>query len=323
MKKIAYGSLLFLLLIVSFGLLVQQGAAAPWNQSDQDLINRGAQLYDDWTKIVSPAPALSGNQPIWNTQTTNTMSGADTWRCVSCHGWDYKGKDGEFRSGPNYTGFPGVFADRTKTAAEIDGFLHGVGNPSHDYSAYLSTSDIEALISFIQNGLIEDNQYIDPVSLKVLGGNLQNGEKLYTGTCAKCHGDDGRQIQFRYEGQDIILGKLAVQDPWRFLHRTRFGTARAPEMVIGAAIGWTAQEGRDVLLYAQTLPTGFEVNGTPSLGEQTPGNVKQPGGPATNIFTGILTALGAMATGVGFAIILGALLVGIILLMVWFLRGRK
>lgn len=323
MKKIASGSLLILILILSFGLFADHGIAAPASQSDQDLIIRGAQLYDDWTKIVTPPPTLARNQPIWDTQKTSTLSGVDTWRCVSCHGWDYKGSSGAFRSGPYFTGFPGVFEDRSKTAAEIDGFLHGVGTSSHDYSAYLSTSDIESLISFIQNGLIEDNQYIDPVSLKVLGGDLQSGQKLYSDTCAKCHGEDGRQIQFRYEGQDINLGKLAVQDPWRFLHRTRFGTARAPEMVIGATLGWTAQEGRDVLLYAQTLPTGLESEGTPSLGEQTPGNVRQPGGPATNIFTGILTALGAMATSAGFAIILGALLIGIILLVVWFLRGRK
>ena len=94
-------------------------------------------------------------------------------------------------------------------------------------------------------------------------------------------------------------------------------------MVIGVNLGWTVEEGRDVLLYAQTLPTGLESSGTPSIGEQTPGSGDQPGGPASNIFTGILTALGAMATGLGFAIILGLVLIGIIFLVVWVLRGRK
>ncbi len=323
MKKFISGSLLLLILILGLSLLVTNGYASPLSKLDAEQVIRGAQLYDDWTKVVVPAPTLTGNQPIWSQQTTSTLGGVDTWRCVSCHGWDYKGSEGAFRSGPNYTGFPGIYAARTKDASELEGILGGANGEAHDFQAYMGDGDVQALVAFIQNGLIEDDEFIDPISLKVLGGDLANGLTLYSGTCAQCHGEDGRQIQFRYEGQNINLGKLAMQDPWRFLHRTRFGTARAPEMVIGANLGWTAQEGRDVLLYAQTLPTGMETANTPSIGEQTPGNAQQPGGPASNIFTGILTALGAIATGLLFAVIIGAILIGIILLVVWFLRGRK
>ena len=323
MKRMFFGSLLILILIIGLGFLVQKGLAAPWNQEDVDQMVRGAQLYDDWTKIVDPLPTLTGSQPIWATQSTNTQSGVDTWRCVSCHGWDYKGDAGAFRAGPNFTGFPGIYDSRSIEFSELEGILAGGTNPDHNFSAYLNSTDVASLGMFIQDGLIDDNEFIDPVSLKVLGGDLKRGNELYTRACTQCHGDDGRKIQFRYEGQDINLGKLAEQDPWRFLHRTRFGTARAPEMVVGAKLGWTAQEGRDVLLYAQTLPTGLEASGTPSIGEQTPGSGKQPGGPASNIFTGILTALGAMATGLGFAVILGLILIGIIFLVVWVLRGRK
>jgi mono/diheme cytochrome c family protein len=323
MKKMVFGSLLILIVVIGLGFLAEKGLAAPWNQEDIEQLVRGAQLYDDWTKIVEPVPTLTGTQPIWSTQSTNTQSGVDTWRCVSCHGWDYKGADGAFRSGPNYTGFPGIYDARAIEFSEFQALMDGSAMPDHNFSAYLNATDVASLGLFIQNGLIDDNEFIDPVSLKVLGGDLQQGNELYTSACASCHGDDGRQIKFRYEGQDINLGKLAVQDPWRFLHRTRFGTARAPEMVIGAKLGWQVEEGRDVLLYAQTLPTGFEISGTPSIGEQTPGSGAQPGGPANSILTGILTALGAMATGLGFAIILGVLLIGIIFIVVWFLRGRK
>lgn len=323
MKRMVFGSLLILIVLIGLGFLVEKGLAAPWNQEDVEQMVRGAQLYDDWTKIVDPVPTLTETQPIWSTQSTNTQSGVDTWRCVSCHGWDYKGADGAFRSGPNFTGFPGIYDSRGIEFSEFQALMDGSANPDHNFSAYLNATDVASLGLFIQNGLIDDNEFIDPVSLKVLGGDLQQGNELYTSACASCHGDDGRQIQFRYEGQDINLGKLAVQDPWRFLHRTRFGTARAPEMVIGAKLGWQVEEGRDVLLYAQTLPTGFETSSTPSIGEQTPGSGAQPGGPANSILTGILTALGAMATGLGFAIILGVLLIGIIFIVVWFLRGRK
>ncbi len=97
MKRMFFGSLLILILIIGLGFLVQKGLAAPWNQEDVDQMVRGAQLYDDWTKIVDPLPTLTGSQPIWATQSTNTQSGVDTWRCVSCHGWDYKGDAGAFR----------------------------------------------------------------------------------------------------------------------------------------------------------------------------------------------------------------------------------
>lgn len=323
MYKKFFGGLLILMVFLGLGLLVQSGSAFSLNQQTDELIIRGGQLYDDWTQLVQPAPSLEGSHPIWGRQTTNTLGGVETYRCVSCHGWDYQGADGAFRSGSNFTGFPGIFDAREQDAGALEDVLRGQTDPEHDFSAYMSSTDLEALAAFIQDGVIDDNIYIDMISLKVLNGDLENGSALYTNACTECHGEDGRLIHFRYEGQDINLGKLAVQDPWRFLHRTRFGTARAPEMVVGANLGWSAQDGRDVLLYAQTLPTGLEDSGQPSIGEQTPGTGEQPGGPATNIFTGILTALGAMATSLGFALVLGAMLVGIIFLVVWFLRGRK
>lgn len=323
MKKIFLSSLLILIVFLVLGLLPGRGAASSINQQVDESVIRGGQLYDDWTKLVDSPPAAGSTHPIWERQTSNTLSGSDTYRCVLCHGWDYQGADGAFRSGAGYTGFPGIYASREMSSEELAGILRGASDKEHDFSAYLTGADIDALVAFIQNGLIDDNLYIDKISLKVLNGDLDNGNTLFNEVCAECHGEDGRLIRFRYEGQEIILGKLAIQDPWRFLHRTRFGTARAPDMAVGAELGWTAQDGRDVLLYAQTLPAELETAGEPSIGEETPGTGKQPGGPASNIFTGILTALGAVATGAGFALVLGAVLIGVLFLLVWILRSRK
>ncbi|MDH5615478.1 MAG: hypothetical protein OEY62_02950, partial [Acidimicrobiia bacterium] len=50
----------------------------------------GGLLYDQWWKVLAlDAPA--DDNPLWASQTTNERSGADTWRCKECHGWDYKG----------------------------------------------------------------------------------------------------------------------------------------------------------------------------------------------------------------------------------------
>ncbi len=316
---------LIVILMLATGLIVFHfQSALAFNtlfQPDEQLV-RGAQLYDDWTQVTGQAPP-EGSHPIWARQTTNTRSGVDTWRCVSCHGWDYQGKDGAFASGANYTGFPGVYDAQSLPLDELKAILSGQKDPQHDFTPYLNDADLTALAIFIRQGVIDDNRFIDPVSLKPIGGDLQNGKALYEQGCASCHGSDGQTITFRYEGQTVSLGTLAVQDPWRFLHRTRFGTARAPQMTIGLNLGWSPQEGRDVLLYAQTFATGLEQPLGPSLGDQPGGIVSQPGGPANNIITGILTALGAMAASLGFAIVLGSLLVGILLLVVWSIRNRK
>jgi len=324
MKKLVLGSLLIVIITIGVLSLPRAGFASSLWQATEEQLVRGAQLFDDWTKLAAPAPALEGSHPIWARQETNTLSGIDTYRCVVCHGWDYQGADGAFRVGSaNFTGFPGIYAARDMDSDDLIDTLTGKTDPEHDFSQYLGSEDLDALAAFIQSGLIDDNLFIDAVSLKVLDGDLENGEKLYSVGCASCHGEDGTTINFRYEGQDIFLGKLAVQDPWRFLHRTRFGTARAPEMTIGTQLGWTEQDGRDVLLYAQTLPTGLEMVEEPSLGEKTPGTGDEPGGPANSLLTGIITAIGALATSLGFAVVLGALLIGVIFLIVWVLRSRN
>jgi mono/diheme cytochrome c family protein len=285
-------------------------------------IPRGGALYDNWF-AAQGIQAPQGDMPLWTRQSTSTQKGPDTWRCITCHGWDYQGKEGAYRSGSNFTGFPGLLSSSQKTTPDqIVEQLKGKSDPAHNFSAYLNDADMKALATFLTTSLIDDSQYIDPITLSVKDGNSQNGRGLYDAQCSSCHGTNGQKIKFRFEGMDASIGTLAVLDPWRFLHKTRFGTPGTP-MVIGYDLGWTAQEGRDVLYYAQSLPSGLEkLQLTPGLtGHETP--PPKVGGPANNFFTSILTALGAMAVGLGFNILIAAFLVGFILLIVWAIRSRK
>jgi thiosulfate dehydrogenase len=291
------------------------------NPQDISPVSLGAQIYDDWTSIIADASVPVGNNPVWSRQTNNTISGIDTWRCVHCHGWDYQGKDGAFRSGSYSTGFPGLLEVSEEDNAYLTAALNGTADAQHNFSTILSEEELTSVITFIQTGLIDDNEFIDIVTRKVIDGNLANGEEKYNQACASCHGEDGTQATFRYEGREIALGTLAVQDPWRFLHRTRFGTARAPDMPIGYELGWTPEDGRDVVYYVQSsMPSGFEVPDSEPVDIEPVANL---GGPAQNWFSGIVTAFGAMATSLGFAVLLGAFFIGIILLLVWFLRSRQ
>lgn len=320
LKPICSLIMILILLVIGFAF-TQVSVSASTYQQESDPVSLGAQIYDDWTSVLADAPLPVGDHPIWSRQTNNTISGIDTWRCVNCHGWDYQGKEGAYKSGPYSTGFPSLLEASSESSVYLVGALSGGNDAQHDFSSLMSEDELNSVVAFIQGGVIDDNQYIDIFTRKIIEGNLSNGEEKYKEACASCHGEDGTQATFRFEGREVALGTLAVQDPWRFLHRTRFGTARAPEMPIGYDLGWTAEDGRDVAYYVQSsFPTGFEVAESEPIDIEPVANL---GGPAQNWFSGIATAFGAMATSLGFAILLGALFVGIILLLVWLLRSRR
>jgi len=284
-------------------------------------IVRGAQLYDKWYAVLG-VDAPAGNMPIWNRQSTNTLSGPDTWRCSECHGWDYRGNQGEYRSGSHYTGFPDLLTlVQSLTVEDIVNHLNGDLDPAHNFSLYLDEASINQLAVFLENGIIDDSRYINPISLRVIDPDITHGQDLYQSTCQKCHGADGTTIVFRTSGIIEYLGSIANRDPWRFLHRTRFGVA-GTDMPIGYDLGWNPEDGRDLLAFAQTLPTGGEIVGEPTPNPQST-SAPLLGGPARNLWTGILTSLGTI---LGMGVVAGAFIGGFILMaviVVTFLRARS
>jgi thiosulfate dehydrogenase len=288
--------------------------------SPDDLIN-GAILFDRWYAALGQL-APEGDMPIWGRQSTNSRSGPDTWRCVECHGWDYKGSQGAYASGSHFTGFPNISAlVPNLSEQEIVDHLKGSKDPAHDFSSYMDDASLGKLAIFLKFGLIDDDQFIDDVSLNVIGGDQEHGKTLYEQVCANCHGADGALIVFRTEGVDENLGSVASRDPWRFLHRTRFGVAGV-DMPVGAKLGWSAEDGRDVLAYVQTLPAG-EISPTPEPASalETPSS-PIGGPPAASILGGMFTGLGSIFLVCLASFVFLGLLVGIGALVVSALRKR-
>ncbi len=314
-------SAIVIILIGAVSLLVAGGVLAADATPTQDDIIRGAQLYDKWYAVLGVDPP-TGNMPIWSRQSTNTRSGADTWRCSECHGWDYRGSQGEYQAGSHYTGFPDLWTlVEGLTVDEIVSHLKGSLDPAHNFSTYLDDASLTQLANFLKFGIIDDATYIDPISLRVIDPNYTHGQSMYQSTCMACHGEDGKNIVFQIEGIDEYLGSVANRDPWRFLHRTRFGVA-GTDMPIGMTLGWQPSDGRDILVYAQTLPTGGEIISEPTRNPQlTPAPLL--GGPATNLWTGILTILGTMAGGVVVAVAFIGGFVLLALIVVIILRKRS
>jgi len=309
----------FLISLIVFS--VSQVIAQAETPTDPDIV-AGAQLYDKWYAVLESEPP-SGDMLIWSRQSTNSRSGLDTWRCSECHGWDYLGVEGAYGSGSHLTGFPNVMSlSANMSLSEIVDHLKGGKDPAHDFSNYMDEAALLKVADFLKFGTINDHEYIDPISLKVVNENIENGKSLYQSTCVSCHGDDGKLIIFHTEGIDEYLGSVANRDPWRFLHRTRFGVA-GTNMPIGYNLGWSPEDGRDILAYVQTFPTGGQVAVGKPFSNATPTPGETLGGPTYNLWSGILTGLGAFigAAGYSLAFIGGFVLVGF--LVVTLLKRKK
>jgi thiosulfate dehydrogenase len=214
-------------------------------------LSGGGQLYDEWW-VVLGVDEPTGDQPLWATQDTNTRSGADTWRCKECHGWDYRGADGAYGSGSHTTGFAGVLDASSLSSDELLAWFNGQANPDHDFSAAMGETGMDAMVAFIQQEMTDISSFVDGDGM--VSGDPRNGRDLFGDTCANCHGVDGKTHNFGSEDEPEYVGTLAVDNPWEFFHKASFGQPGEP-MPQGRALGWTMQDIADVLAYAQTLPT--------------------------------------------------------------------
>lgn len=226
-------------------------ARFPMTAADVESIASGGRLYDKWwaeAEVAAPAVEM----PLWSTQTTNTRSGTTTWRCKECHGWDYKGVGGAYSSGSHKTGFPGIVeASMTRTEAQLLDIMQGATDYRHDFSTLMTANQLQDIVNFMKQGIINDTVYIDYIAKIPRTADATHGQQLFSTVCAECHDDDGKEIDF---GSGEFVGTVAVANPWETLHKIRAGQpdTRMPSSLVR---GWSLQDALDVLAYAQTLPT--------------------------------------------------------------------
>jgi len=219
--------------------------------SPEPALSGGGQLYDKWWEVLGVDPPTEDN-PLWATQSTNTRSGGDTWRCKECHGWDYKGAEGAYSSGSHYTGFPGIPSAAAESSAELLSWLTGGQNPDHDFSGVMEDYALNALVTFMQEEIQDITAYVNPDG--TVKGDPAKGREMFNGGCAACHGVDGKKMNFGSVEEPEYVGTVAAENPWEFFHKASFGQPGAP-MPAGRALGWTMEQIADLLAYVQTLPT--------------------------------------------------------------------
>jgi thiosulfate dehydrogenase len=212
---------------------------------------RGGALYDGWWSVTGAAEP-TGDHPLWASRpdtASNTRTGADTWRCKECHGWDYKGVAGAYGSGGHKTGIVGVL-DTAKTPGEILAYLKDPAG--HAYGSVLGDEELANLAVFVTEWTVDTASYIDA------GGRFTGTATAASGTfmmtCSLCHGPEG--LNTMPPGSTAAFeefpGLIANENPWEFLHKVRFGqpgTMMPPQaMVLGP------QQLADLGAFVQTLP---------------------------------------------------------------------
>jgi len=212
----------------------------------------GGRIYDNWILALDLAPPAV-NHPLWDNQDNNSRSGVITWRCVECHGWDYKGVNGAY--GPyssHYTGFRGVESAIGATQEEVLDWLNGNLDPDHNFLAYTNSTALDDLAAFLRTQQVDVDLIVDAFTGQALG-DRQIGALIYFDSCASCHGSNGDAINFGSAIDPLFLGDLSVADPWQTVHKIRFGSPSAARMPSTEELGWSLNRVADVLAYTQSL----------------------------------------------------------------------
>ncbi len=219
---------------------------APAQPTDAWIMSRGGRLYDNWFSALD-ADEPEGTHPAW--PASNEKSGAVTWRCKSCHGWDYKGADGKYGSGSYKTGIGGVLPSAGNS---VDAIKARMMDATHGFTTDMIPDEQMAyLAAFVAGGLDDMDAVIDSASGDVKNGNSDHGAAIFQTTCAACHGFDGRALDWGDDKEHGYVGTEANANPWETLHKIR-NAHPGVEMISLRAM--PMQDSIDLLAYARTLP---------------------------------------------------------------------
>lgn len=226
----------------AFGVafLVPQTASAA---DEAYSIARGGKLYDKWWPVngaAKPEPTHK-SWPASNTK----KKGNVTWRCKSCHGWDFIGKDGLYASGSYMTGIKGVSAYAGKGAADIVAIIR---DGAHGYTEdMLSKDDANDLALFVSKGVFNLDKYIDRAKKTPIGADKAKGKDYYETVCVGCHAFKGNKPK----DLPVSLGNISRKNPWRIINKILNGQ---PGADMPAMRAMDMQVALDLLAHLQTLP---------------------------------------------------------------------
>jgi mono/diheme cytochrome c family protein/rubredoxin len=197
---------------------------------DEGSVVRGGRLYDNWS-IESKNRPPNGPHPAFKVK-GSTVSAADSWRCSTCHGWDYKGNLGQV----------GI---RNRQDADPVAIVALLKNDTHRYGGLMSEANLLDLANFVSHGQVDTQKLIE--AERRAKANVASYEQFYGTICAACHGSDGNRLR------DVApIGDAARQRPHEVLHNLINGHSGDVMPPLSALGGDFAAR---MLAYVQTLPS--------------------------------------------------------------------
>ena len=207
---------LFVLSASGSQLRAQAGA----QPGEAAILSLGGRLYDNHWAMLSRQPP-PGRHPLFPKQMKITP--AATWRCVSCHGWDYRGTDGhlgEVSKDPVLKNLAGV------TGQDPQSIITRLVSQTHrPITAPMSPEQLLALAKFLSFGQ-HDMADLVGAEGKAVGDPLR-GKDIFDGTCQRCHGADGKAPIYGEEGDRASLVWLARNRSEQAVHKIRNGVPLA------------------------------------------------------------------------------------------------
>ncbi len=202
---------------------------------------RGAQLYDNWYAVIDAEPPTTMH-PLYPASGQYAAKPKANWRCKECHGWDYRGAAGAYESGKHATGIKGIDGAKDRSTDEITALLKA---PEHAYGDKLSTADLSDLVTFIQAGQLDMDDFIDRASKEPINGDAAQGAAYYNTLCAQCHGRDGK------EPNRMKPFRKQMGNPWEVMHKILNGQ---PNEEMPALRALDRQVVVDIMSHMATLP---------------------------------------------------------------------
>jgi thiosulfate dehydrogenase len=183
------------------------------------IISLGGRLYDNQWLVTGNQPP-EGRNPAYPDAVN--IADADTWRCVSCHGWDYRGNEGQLGQLSNSPVFVSLRAVAGRSPGQV---RQTIETGSHErYVAGMGAGQIDALASFISFGQFNAAKLIPDGKP---AGYAAAGKDIFEGACASCHQADGKAFIEGEPGDVPALGWVAQNRPAQAMHKIMNGVPGA------------------------------------------------------------------------------------------------
>lgn len=175
-------------------------------------IAEGGRLYDKWWKGYNLKEPTS-THPAY--PTSGKKKGSTTWRCKECHGWDYRGKNGAYGKGSHFTGISGI---QNYAGKPINTIVEILKDKNHQYDTVMFDKALQLIALFVSEGQVDTIKYVNDKTKKAMG-DINIGNHVFADKCVRCHGIEGKDINFGDIVEPEFVGTVASKNPWEALHK--------------------------------------------------------------------------------------------------------